>query len=58
VEDDGELRAVVRRLVAAVIQATVHSDRRLTGSYIDKQLDRALLDAQMRQELRGALGLE
>jgi hypothetical protein len=58
VEGDGELRAVVRGLVRAVIHATVHSDLRLTGSYIDKQLDRALLDGQMRQELRRALGLE
>jgi hypothetical protein len=48
VEDYAELRALVRRLVRAVIFATVHSDLRLTGSYIDGQLDRALLAMQTR----------
>lgn len=58
VEDDGELRALVRRLIRAVIAATVHSELRLTGRYIDEQLDRVLLDTTMRQGLRRALGLE
>jgi hypothetical protein len=58
VDDDSELRAIVRRLVRAVIFATVHGPLRLTGSYIDEQLDRALLDTRGRQELRGALGLD
>ena len=58
VQDDGELRTVARRLVRAVIFATVHSDLRLTGKYIDGQLDRALLDTHMRQKLQAALGIE
>lgn len=58
VDDDSELRAIVRRLLRAVIFATVHTDFRLTASYIDKQLDRVLLDARSREEVRGALGLE
>lgn len=58
VDDDSELRAIVRRLVRAVIFATRHSPLRLSGSYIDERLDRALLDTQARQELRGTLGLE
>jgi hypothetical protein len=58
VDDDSELRAIVRRLVRAVIFATVHTDLRLTGSYIDEQLDNALLNARTREELREALALE
>jgi hypothetical protein len=58
VDDDAELRDIVRRLVRAVISATGHTDLRLTASYIDEQLDRALLNTEARQDLRGALGLE
>ena len=57
-DDDAELRDIVRRIVRAVIYATAHTDIRLTGPYIDEQLDRALLDTEARQDLRGALGLE
>jgi hypothetical protein len=58
VDDDAELRDIVRRVVRAVIYATAHTDIRLTDAYIDEQLDRALLDTEARQDLRGALGLE
>ena len=54
VDDDSELRDIVRRLV----RATVHADLRLTGKYIDEQLDRALVGTEGRKELRGALGFE
>jgi 2-iminobutanoate/2-iminopropanoate deaminase len=46
------------RVVRAVIYATAHADIRLTGAYIDEQLDGALLDTKARQDLRGAFGLE
>jgi hypothetical protein len=52
VKDDEELRAVVRRLVRGVIFATVHSDIRLTASYLDTRLDKELLNAPA--GLRGA----
>jgi hypothetical protein len=58
VDDDAGLRDIVRRVVRAVIYATAHTDIRLTGAYIDEQLDRALLDTDARQKLRSALGLE
>ncbi|HEY6679099.1 MAG TPA: hypothetical protein VI411_09390 [Actinomycetota bacterium] len=58
VDDDSDLRAIVRRFVRTVIFSTVHSGFRLTDSYIDEQVDRALLNTQARQELREALGLE
>jgi hypothetical protein len=48
----------VRRIVRAVIYATVHTNIRLTDVYINEQLDRALLDTEARQHLRGALGLD
>jgi 2-iminobutanoate/2-iminopropanoate deaminase len=41
-----------------MIYATAHADIRLTGAYIDEQLDCALLDTKARQDLRGAFGLE
>lgn len=41
-----------------MIYATAHADIRLTDKYIDKRLDRALLDAEARQDLREALGLD
>ena len=58
VDDDSELRDIVRRRVRAVMFATVHTDLRLTGKYIDEQLDRALVGTEGRKELRGALGFE
>jgi hypothetical protein len=58
VDDDAELRDIVRRVVRAVIYATAHADIRLTDKYIDKRLDRALLDTEARQDLREALGLD
>jgi hypothetical protein len=58
VNDDAELRDIVRRVVRAVIYATAHTNIRLTGKYIDEQLDRALLDTEARHDLRRALGLE
>jgi hypothetical protein len=41
VDDESDLRALLRRVIRAVIFATVHSDLRLSASYIDEQLDRA-----------------
>jgi hypothetical protein len=38
VNDDAELRDIVRRVVRAVIYATAHTNIRLTGKYIDEQL--------------------
>jgi hypothetical protein len=58
VDDDAEVRALVRRLVRGVIFASAHTDMRLTASYIDKHLDSALLDAGQREELRAKLRLE
>jgi Apea-like HEPN len=58
VKDDDELRAIVRRLVRGVIFAAVHTDIRLTASYIDTRLDKVLLNAPTRQKLREALALE
>jgi hypothetical protein len=58
VDDDAELRDLVRRLVRGAIFASVHTDLRLTASYIDKDLDSGLLDTRQRQELRRKLGLE
>jgi hypothetical protein len=57
VDDDAELRTLVRKLVRGVIFASVHSDLRLTASYIDTHLDSALLDTRLRAELRARLGL-
>lgn len=57
VRDDSELRSIVRRILRAVIFATVHSDLRLTAKFIDNELDSALLDSAKREELRGMLGL-
>jgi hypothetical protein len=50
-------RAIVRRLLRGVIYATVHTDIRLSASYIDRQLDEVQLNAPTRQELRQALAL-
>lgn len=57
VKDDSELRSIVRRVVRGVIRATVHTDLRLSGKYIDEKLDAALLDGEERGKLRVALGL-
>lgn len=58
IDDDADLRSIVRRLVRGVIFASAHSGLQLAAPYIDKHLDRALLDAPQRQELRGKLDLE
>ncbi|MCA1708129.1 MAG: hypothetical protein LC808_34575 [Actinobacteria bacterium] len=58
VNDDEQLRALVRRLVKAAIFATAHTGFQLTASYVDRELDRALLTSDGRKELRTNLGLE
>lgn len=57
VDDDTELRSIVRRVLRAVIFATVHTDLRLTSSYIDQHLDAALLSTASRQALRERFAL-
>jgi hypothetical protein len=57
VTNDAPLRAVLRRVLLAVLHLSVVSRTQLVKKFVDEELDGILIHSEKREALRGAMGL-